>query len=199
MRGSLFVFKLQLIKSKVIISVLFHTVILSPIVDIFFTGLWIFEYLTYGSVFFLTLLLTMAITNAAHESAHVTKLHQLGYTTEDFIAYRIGNVSFRIPNARNMTPEENFLVASTPFLSVKQFLAEIISFCLLVIINGVSPFPLNILLAIFTGLMFLSLFASFCALIVIKKKKCSGFCVTLSRNITSRDNGKFPFFNKREY
>jgi hypothetical protein len=174
---------IQLVQSK-FLALFVVTFVISLLIRMNFTWSLISNYLFYGSGYFIILLFTMALQNAVHERGHISKLKEYGYEATNFKANRIGDVSFR--NIETLSAEEGFQVAASPFLAPISYIIEIISFLILVGINIISPFPLDLLLFLFTSLASISLIGSFCATYVVRKRKTSGLCVRLARTITSR-------------
>lgn len=178
------VFLQQLKKSRITLVLLLALTI--SLIGNLIIETWYFPYLLFGSGYFLAFIATMAMTTAVHEGEHVSKLHELGFTAENFVAHRVGDVSFRIKDVEKLTPEECYQVAIAPYVRIGQYIVEIPFLVLLTIINWYSRFPLNILLFLFTVLGCLHLMANLCAYFVIKTQMSSGFLISFSRALTSR-------------
>ena len=176
---------IQLNQSKAVVLFLVVFVI-SYFCEIYSAWSWIFEYLIYGSIYFIVLLFAMAIQTAVHEREHIMKLEQLGYKASNFTANRIGDVSFSIENMDQMSADESYQNAAAPFLTPTSYIVEIVSLLLLIVIPIISPFPLGLVLFVFTFLALISLVGICCALSVIRKRKTSGLCVRFARTVTSR-------------
>ncbi|MGY5873017.1 MAG: hypothetical protein RTV72_12280 [Candidatus Thorarchaeota archaeon] len=189
---------IQLAQSKALVLFLVVLVI-SYFIRINFAWSWIFEYLIYGSIYFTVFLFAIALTTSIHERGHITKLKELGYRAINLKVNRIGDVSFWIENMDQMSADEVYQNATAPFLNPISYGSEIISLLILVVTNIISPFPLNLVLFVFTLLAFVYLIGSFCALSIIRKRKTSGYCVKLARIITSRgDIDEIISWNKKK-
>jgi len=151
-----------------------------------FTDIPGFQYLLLASVYLLTFVVGMAITTSIHETGHISKLNEWGFAAENFVAHRVGNVSFRIANARKLTTEKRYEIAKAPFVKARQYFAEVSILGLLIVINWFSPFPLNFALGVFSALGCLQQMASFCVYFIIRTERFSGLCVKLSQTLTSR-------------
>ncbi len=184
-KGTINILLIQLSQSKAVVLFLIVLVI-SYLGRINYAWSWIFEYLMYGSIYFIVFLLAMALQTAVHERGHIMKLRELGYEAANFKANRIGDVNFWIENMDQMSTDEIYKNATAPFLSPVPYVVEIVSLLILLVINLLSPFPLSLMLCVFTILASISLIGIFCAIFTIHKKKTSGFCVKLARSITSR-------------
>jgi hypothetical protein len=161
-------------------------VLVASVAGYFTTGIWYFLYVILASGYIVLFLATMAMVTALHESEHVSKLHEIGSTQVTLTAHRIGDVSFRVENPDNLTPEQRYQVAIAPYVKTTPYLTEVFFLILLTLISWYSPFLLNILLFVLTALFALHLLATVCSYIVIKTKRQAGFCVSFSRALTSR-------------
>ena len=176
---------MQIVQSKSLtVFLLIFTI--SGVSRTFLASSWIFDFILYGSVYFIIYLLFIALANALHEKGHIKKLQELGYHAMNFQAHRIGDVSFSIENIEKMSADEAYQVASAPFLLPTFYTIEFVSLLLLLGISILSPFPLDIILLATTGLISVSFLGSLCALIVIQKSLISGSCVWFARTVTSR-------------
>jgi len=180
------VFSLQMTSSWKLILILLSGLI-AGLFGSLFTDIPGFQYMSFTSVYFLTFVVGMAITTAIHEIAHISKLDDLGFVAENFVAHRVGNVSFRIVDAERLTTEQSYEISKAPFVRARQFFAEVFLLGLLIVINWYSPFPLNIVLGVFSALGGLQQIASFCVYFVIRTERFSGLCVKLSES-TSRED-----------
>ena len=179
------VFWLQMTRSWKLILILLSG-LMAGLFGSFFTGIPGFPYMLWASVYFLTFVVSMAITTAIHETGHISKLDELGVAAESFVAHRVGNVSFRIVDAEKLTTEQCYEISKAPLVRARQYFAEVFLLGLLIVINWYSPFPLNIALGVFSALGGLQQMASFCAYVVIRTERVSGLCVKLSQTLTSR-------------
>ncbi|MGY5859425.1 MAG: hypothetical protein RTU63_08640 [Candidatus Thorarchaeota archaeon] len=183
--GTINILLIQLAQSKAV--VLFLVVLaISYLSRINFVWYWIFEYLIYGSIYFLVFLFAMALQTALHERGHIKKLRELGFEAVDFEVNRIGDVSFRIENMDQMSANEIYQNAASPFLAPTSYVVDSVSLLILLVINFLSPFPLSLVMCVFTILASISLVGSFCAVYTIRMRKTSGLCVKLARTVTSR-------------
>lgn len=197
-KGTINILLIQLAQSKAFVLFLVILVI-SYLSRINFVWSWIFEYLTYGSIYFIVFLFAMALQTAVHEKSHIRKLRDLGYEAANFRANRVGDVSFRIENMDQMSANEIYQNAASPFLAPTSYVVDSISLLILLVINFLSPFPLSLVLCVFTILASVSLIGSFCAVFTIHRRKTAGFCVKLARTITSRgDIDEIVAWNKME-
>ncbi len=151
-----------------------------------FTPSWIFDFLFFGSVYFIFYLISTILTNTLHERSHIIKLQELGYRATNFKVHRVGDVSFSIEEVERMSAKEVYQVASAPFLRPAVYITELFSLLILIGISTLSPFPLDIFLLVVAGVASISFLGSLCAFIVIQKRMTSGFCVILARTVTSK-------------
>ena len=179
------VFSLQMTRSWKVILILLSGLV-AGLFGSLFTGIPGFQYMLLASVYFLTFVVSMAITTAIHETGHISKLDELGFAAKSFLAHRVGNVGFRIADAEKLTTEQCYKISKAPFVRARQYLAEVFLLGLLIVINWHSPFPLNIALGVFSALGGLQQMASFCVYFVIRTERFSGLCVNLSQTLTSR-------------
>ncbi len=180
------VFSLQMTRSWKLTLILLSGLI-AGLFGSLFTDIPGFQYLLLASVYFLTFVVGMAITTAIHETGHISKLDELGFIAEKFVAHRVGNVSFRIVDAEKLTTEQCYEIAKAPFVRAGQYFAGVSILGLLIIINWFSPFPLNIALGVFSALGGLQQMASFCVYFVIRTERFSGLCVRLSQSTSRGD------------
>jgi len=184
-KGTVAILLDQLVQSKVMI--LFLVILLIGYFSQMSINLaWTFDYLFYSSTYFIICLSSIAFTTAIHEKGHIEKLKELGYKPTNFKVHRIGDVSFSIENMDQMSIDEAYQNASAPFLIPIAYFSEIVFLTVLIVVNIVSPFPLNLVLLCFTLSAIVGLIGSFCALSVIRQRKTSGICVRLARAVTSR-------------
>lgn len=176
---------LQVIQSKslAIFLVIFFASVLSKV---YFQQSWVFDFLFFSSGYFILYLLFAILANALHERSHIIKIRELGYRALNFKVHRIGDVSFSIENMEKMSAEETYQVASAPFLTPSSYITELLSLFILTGVSIISPFPLVIFLLAVTGVISISFLGNLCAFIIIQKRLTSGFCVTLSRTVTSK-------------
>lgn len=179
-------FSLQMTGSWKLILILLSGLI-AGLFGSLFIGIPGFQYMLWASVYFLTFVVSMAIITSIHETGHITKLDELGFVAENFVAHRVGNVSFRIVDAEKITTEQCYEIAKAPFVRARQYFAEVFLLSLLIIINWYSPFPLNIALGVFSALAGLQQIASFCVYFVIRTERFSGLCVRLSQSTSRGD------------
>ncbi|MHA1286602.1 MAG: hypothetical protein ACTSW7_01705 [Candidatus Thorarchaeota archaeon] len=196
-KGTINILLSQLTQSKAIVLFLVVLVI-SYFGRMTITWSWIFEHLIYGSIYFTFYLFSIALTTAMHERRHIVKLKELGFEATAFRVHRIGNMSFRIDNMDQMSADDVYQNAVSPFLTPTSYGSELICFLILVVLNIITPFPLDLVLFAFTLLALVHLVGSFCALSIIHKRKTSGLCVKLARTITSRgDIDEIVSWNKK--
>lgn len=197
-KGTINILLNQLVQSKAIVLFLV-VLIISYFGRMNITWSWIFEYLLYGSIYFTFYLFSIALTTAMHERGHIVKLKELGYEVTKFKVHRVGNVSFWIENMDEMSDDEVYLNATSPFLAPISYVSEIITLWLLLMINIISPFPLDLVLFVFTLLASVHLVGSLCALSIVRNRKTSGLCVKLARTVTSRgDIDEIVTWNRKQ-
>lgn len=183
---ALSVFSLQMTRSWKLILILLSGLI-AGLFGSLFTGIPGSQYMLWASVYFLTFVVSMAVITAIHETGHITKLNELGFVAENFVAHRVGNVSFRIVDAEKLTTEQCYEIAKAPFVRARQYFAEVFLLSLLIVINWYSPFPLNIALGAFSALGGLQQIASFSVYFIIRTERFSGLCVKLSQSTSRGD------------
>ncbi|MCK4279367.1 MAG: hypothetical protein KAW94_02205 [Candidatus Thorarchaeota archaeon] len=183
---ALSVFSLQMTGSWKLILILLSG-LMAGLFGSLFTDIPGFQYLLLASVYFLIFVVGMAITTAIHETGHISKLDELGFAAENFVAHRVGNVSFRIVDAEKLTTEQCYEIAKAPFVRAGQYFAGVSILGLLIVINWFSPFPLSIALGVFSALEGLQLMANFCVYFVIRTERFSGLCVKLFQSTSRGD------------
>jgi hypothetical protein len=179
------ILRMQLLQSKTLLAAV-AVLVVGVIAELLPSYSWISLSALCGGVYLLTLVFSLTVSTAMHESRHLLELDRLDYAADNLRVHRIGSVSFRIIDNDRMTLEESYRVARAPFSAPSQYAAEGFFTISLMAINAWAPYPLNVALLLLTTLSFVSLLASFCCYAVIVRGLTDGFCVALARTVTSK-------------
>ena len=188
---------MQLHKSKKLVLFLI-SIFFCSIIGLMLSANMILKFAFFVSGYFLIFLISIAAGTALHESSHFSILYELGFSVDNIIVHRIGNVSFRIIDMDQLTSEQLYQVAKAPFVRKGQYILDLSLSLILVSITLLSPYPLNIFLGFFTCLIALSIVASVCAYIVIRRKKHSGLIVKIARTTSRGDIVEIVEWNRNQ-
>ncbi len=119
-----------------------------------------------ASVYLITLVLTIAIVTAVHESLHIRKARELGYNVKIRVQ-GLGNIRYELKGSG----EDVRAVAREPYFRPEQYVVEALLITLLTL-EAMTAGPLTYVLMAINSLVYVHFISVLCTLLTFKGFNC---------------------------